>query len=75
MGDAEQESTIIQGHGNMKSEQLSLKSVALLLYYWVCLGFFLGTLVLMGPVRWLANCTPCSLPRWQRNLARPRLRP
>jgi hypothetical protein len=30
----------------------SRKNLLLLLYYWLCLGFCLGTLTLMGPVRW-----------------------
>ena len=38
----------------MNKSELSLKNIFLFLYYWLCLGFFLGTLVLMGPVRWLA---------------------
>ncbi|MDD5210550.1 MAG: hypothetical protein PHV36_14260 [Elusimicrobiales bacterium] len=39
----------------MNQSDFSLKGFFLLLYYWLCLGFFLGTLTLMGPVRWLAN--------------------
>ena len=38
----------------MNKSELTLKNILLFLYYWLCLGFFLGTLVLMGPVRWLA---------------------
>lgn len=39
----------------MNKSDLSLKGIFLLLYYWLCLGFFMGTLILMGPVRWLAT--------------------
>ena len=39
----------------MKKFKLSFKNIFLFLYYWLCIGFFLGTLILMGPVRWLAN--------------------
>lgn len=38
----------------MNRSELTPKNIALFLYYWLCLGFFMGTLVLMGPVRWLA---------------------
>lgn len=30
-------------------------AAALFVYYWLCSGFFLGTLTLMGPVRWVAS--------------------
>lgn len=40
----------------MKESKLPpLKTAALFLFYLACLGFFLGTLTLMGPVRWAAN--------------------
>lgn len=39
----------------MTKPDYNFKDLPLLLYYWLCLGFFLGTLVLMGPVRWLAT--------------------
>ncbi len=39
----------------MEKFELSFKNIIMLLYYWLCLGFFIGTLILMGPVRWLAN--------------------
>jgi hypothetical protein len=39
----------------MKSLEHRPRNVLLLLYHWLCVGFFLGTLTLMGPVRWLAN--------------------
>ena len=39
----------------MNKPDLSPKAIALLLYYWLCTGFTLGTLILMGPVRWLAT--------------------
>lgn len=32
-----------------------IKSALLLLYYWAGIGFLLGTLTLMGPVRWTAT--------------------
>lgn len=38
----------------MNKSELTPKNIVLFLYYWLCLGFFMGTLVLMGPVRWLA---------------------
>jgi len=34
---------------------LAPRSIALFLWYWLLGGFFLGTLTLMGPVRWAAN--------------------
>lgn len=39
----------------MTKDKITLKNVLLFLYYWLCLGFFMGTLILMGPVRWLAT--------------------
>lgn len=38
----------------MDKPSLSPKNILLFLYYWLCLGFFMGTLILMGPARWLA---------------------
>ncbi|OGR64239.1 MAG: hypothetical protein A2X31_13290 [Elusimicrobia bacterium GWB2_63_22] len=35
----------------MKKERNSLKYAALFAWHWLCSGFFLGTLTLMGPVR------------------------
>ena len=39
----------------MKKIIFSFKNIILFLFYWLCNGFFMGTLLLMGPVRWLAN--------------------
>lgn len=36
-------------------KKLEPKAAALFTYYWLCSGFFLGTLTLMGPVRWATN--------------------
>lgn len=36
----------------MERSKLSPRYIAIFAYYWLCLGFFLGSLTLMGPVRW-----------------------
>ncbi|PKM97653.1 MAG: hypothetical protein CVU79_07395 [Elusimicrobia bacterium HGW-Elusimicrobia-3] len=38
-------------------ENIGIKRAALFLWHWVLTGFFLGTLTLMGPVRWATNYT------------------
>ena len=39
----------------MKITRPLFKNILLFLYYWLCFGFAMGTLLLMGPVRWLAT--------------------